>query len=314
MKRRATYLKEAQQIITKIGLPSGQQNERSALCLLALVDVRPGNEWAEASSPFIGITPMMEWISQYHLKKYKPNTRETVRRQTVHQFCEAGIVISNPDDPLRPINSPKTVYQIEPTALELIRSFGTVDWKPRLIKFHEEHEALVTRFAMHREQNLIPVKTELGQQISLSPGPHSELMRDIIESFAPRYAPGSELVYAGDTKAKWGYFNADLLNELKVEVDAHGKMPDVILYLREKNWLLLIESVTSHGPVDAKRHMELRKLFSSSTAGIVYVTAFPERGLMSQYITEIAWETEVWVSSDPTHLIHFNGERFLGPY
>ncbi|BCH63833.1 hypothetical protein RvVAT039_10490 [Agrobacterium vitis] len=91
-------------------------------------------------------------------------------------------------------------------------------------------------------------------------------------------------------------------------------MPDVIIYYPEKNWLLLIESVTSHGPVDGKRHGELAKLFASATPGLVYVTAFPTRRIMAKYLSEIAWETEVWVAEAPTHLIHFNGVRFLGPY
>ncbi|WP_279512453.1 BsuBI/PstI family type II restriction endonuclease, partial [Candidatus Thiosymbion oneisti] len=94
----------------------------------------------------------------------------------------------------------------------------------------------------------------------------------------------------------------------------HGKMPDVVLHYTVKNWLLLVESVTSHGPVDAKRHTELADLFAGSTAGPVYVTAFPNRAIMGRYLGEIAWETEVWVADAPSHLIHFNGEHFLGPY
>jgi hypothetical protein len=104
------------------------------------------------------------------------------------------------------------------------------------------------------------------------------------------------------------------LARLGVDVNAHGKMPDVILHFHEKNWLLLIESVTSHGPVDGKRHAELAELFAGSTTGLVYVTAFPNRKLMGSYINDISWETEVWVADAPSHLIHFNGERFLGPY
>lgn len=153
-----------------------------------------------------------------------------------------------------------------------------------------------------------------GKKINLSPGEHSELIRAIVEDFGPRFAPGSVLVYAGDTGDKWGYFDAALLASLGVDVDSHGKMPDVALHFVEKNWLLLIECVTSHGPVDGKRHAELAKLFAGSTAGLVYVTAFPNRSFMSRYLGEIAWETEVWVADAPSHLIHFNGERFLGPY
>lgn len=161
---------------------------------------------------------------------------------------------------------------------------------------------------------MIPVEIAPGKKINLSPGGHSELIRAIIEDFAPRFAPGSVLIYAGDTGSKWGYFDAVLLAELGVEIDSHGKMPDVVLHFTQKNWLLLVESVTTHGPVDGKRHAELAKLFAKSKAGLVYVTAFPDRSTMGRYLNEIAWETEVWVADAPSHLIHFNGVRFLGPY
>ncbi len=79
--------------------------------------------------------------------------------------------------------------------------------------------------AKEREQNRIPVEIAPGKEITLSPGEHSELIRAIIERFAPRFAPGSVLVYAGDTGDKWGYFDAPLLAGLGVDVDSHGKMP-----------------------------------------------------------------------------------------
>lgn len=212
------------------------------------------------------------------------------------------------------MNSPKAVYQIEPSALALLRTFGTPAWHDSLTAYLAERETLVARYAMEREQNRIPVEIAPGKEITLSPGEHSELIRAIIEDFAPRFAPGSVLVYAGDTGDKLGYFDAPLLSGLGVEVDTHGKMPDVVLHFTAKNWLLLVESVTSHGPVDGKRHAELSKLFSQSNAGLVYVTAFPNRAIMGRYLGEIAWETEVWVADAPSHLIHFNGVRFLGPY
>src|SRR5690606_32262415 len=179
-----------------------------------------------------------------------------------------------------------------------------------LADYLAEREPRVARSAPGHALTRVPVELAPGRQIHLSPGDHSELIRDIIESFAPRFAPGSVLVYAGDTGDKMGYFDAPLLASLGVEVDSHGKMPDVVLLFTQKNWLLLVESVTSHGPVDGKRHTELAKLFSGSTAGLVYVTAFPNRAIMSRYLGEIAWETEVWVADAPSHLIHFNGVRF----
>jgi hypothetical protein len=184
------------------------------------------------------------------------------------------------------------------------------------LKSNQQHKFAEAKIAAIARpvQNVIPVVIAPGKTISLSPGDHSELIRAIIEDFAPRFAPGSVLVYAGDTGEKWGYFDKELLSGLGVEVDAHGKMPDVVLYFKEKNWLLLVESVTSHGPVDGKRHVELSALFAEAEAGLVYVTAFPNRAIMGRYLSDIAWETEVWVADSPSHLIHFNGERFLGPY
>lgn len=309
-----SYIENAQQIIIALGLPRAQQNERSALCLLALLNLTPSKAWVDAENPLMGITPIMDWAREHYGKKYAPNTRETFRRQSMHQFCEAGIALYNPDNPDRPVNSPKAVYQIEPVALALLRTFGTPAWHDSLVTYLAKRATLVARYAKEREQNRVPVKIASDRSISLSPGEHSELIRAIIEDFAPRFAPGSALVYAGDTGDKWGYFDAPLLAGLGVDVDTHGKMPDVVLYFVEKNWLLLVESVTSHGPVDSKRHAELAKLFAGSTAGLVYVTAFPNRAIMGRYLGEIAWETEVWVADAPSHLIHFNGIRFLGPY
>jgi hypothetical protein len=307
-------IEAAHQIIISLGLPRAQQNERSALSLLALLNLTPGKAWAQAENPLVGITPIMDWAREHYGKEYAPNTRETFRRQTMHQFCDAGVALYNPDKPDRPVNSPKAVYQIEPAALKLLRSFGTAQWHENLTAYLAERETLVSKYAKEREQNRIPVEIAPSKAITLSPGEHSELIRAIIEDFAPRFAPGSVLVYAGDTGEKWGYFDASLLADLGVAVDSHGKMPDVVLHFTEKNWLLLVESVTSHGPVDGKRHAELAKLFAGSKAGLVYVTAFPSRAIMGRYLGEIAWETEVWVADAPSHLIHFNGVRFLGPY
>lgn len=314
MNNQNDYIEAAQQIIASLSLPRAQQNERSALCLLALLNLTPGKAWADAENPLVGITPIMNWVREHYGKVYAPNTRETFRRQSMHQFCAAGVALYNPDKPDRPVNSPKAVYQIEPAALSMLRTFGSPAWHDSLATYLAERETLVTRYAKEREQNRIPVEIAAGQQITLSPGEHSELIRAIIEDFAPRFAPGSVLVYAGDTGEKWGYFDAPLLAGLGVDVDSHGKMPDVVLHFTAKNWLLLVESVTSHGPVDGKRHAELARLFAGSTAGLVYVTAFPNRSIMGRYLGEIAWETEVWVADAPSHLIHFNGVRFLGPY
>lgn len=167
---------------------------------------------------------------------------------------------------------------------------------------------------MMRDLHKLPCVLPDGSTLDLSPGDHSELIRDVIEQFAPRFAPASRVVYIGDTGNKGVIFDETYLAGLGVLVHERGKMPDVVLHFTDRNWLILVEAVTSVGPMDGKRHGELSHLFAASSAGLVYVTAFPHKLLMKRFVTELAWETEVWVASDPDHLIHFNGDRFLGPH
>jgi BsuBI/PstI restriction endonuclease domain/BsuBI/PstI restriction endonuclease HTH domain len=307
-------LKESLEILTDLGLPRAQRNDRSAFCLLAICGLEPGKNWADSSQPLVGIRAMLDFARNHYDRQYAENTRETFRRQTMHQLLQAQVAVYNPDDPTRPVNSPKAAYQLADPALDLVRTFGTNRWGRKLASFRKSYQPLEERFGREREMAKVPIALGEGNEIRLSPGTHSELIKAIVEEFAPRFAPGSLLVYAGDTGEKWGYFDKPLLGSLKVKIDSHGKMPDVVLYDKKREWLLLVESVTSHGPVDAKRHDELRNLFGTSAAGLVYVTAFPNRATMKKYLADIAWETEVWVAEAPTHLIHFDGERFLGPY
>jgi adenine-specific DNA-methyltransferase len=308
-----TRIDEALQILVELGLPRAQLNECSALTLLALIDLKPTDSWKAAASPLMGITPMMEFMAQHYGKRYKPNTRETVRRQTVHQFLDAALIIANPDAPDRAINSPKMVYKIEESALELLRTYRTTEWKKSLGTYLASVETLKKRYAQERELSRIPIVIE-GKIKTLSPGGQNILIEKIIKEFAERFTPGGKLIYVGDTDEKFAYFNEVALRDLGITIDSHGKMPDVIIHHLKNDWLVLIEAVTSHGPINPKRKKELEVIFVDIKIPLVMVTTFLSRKAMVEYLAEIAWETDVWVAEDSTHLIHFNGEYLLQAY
>lgn len=301
-------------ILKAIKAPKEQCNERSALTLLALLDLPPNQPWANATDPRRGVTEIMDWMAANYGKKYAPNTRETVRRFTLHQFIQMGLVLLNSDKPERPPNSPKNVYQIEPSALELIQTFGIDDWARNLVEYVDSMDGKNRLREAARAMNTIPVTLPDGQTVELSAGGQNVLIKEIVEQFAPRFTPGGHVAYIGDAGEKHLVYDEHCLAELGVTIDRHGKMPDVVIHFRERNWLVLVEAVTSHGPVNMLRHTQLKDLFAGSKAGLVFVTAFLDRQGMREYLPEIAWETEVWVADAPSHLIHFNGERFLGPY
>lgn len=306
---------EALDVLKQLGMPNEQLNDRTAICLLALLDLPKNKAWKDACNPMLGIRAILDFAREKLDHNYAENSRESIRKYSVKQLVAAGVLLHNPDKPDRAVNSSDNCYQVEPNALALFRQFGTKAWKSALPTYMETRQALADQFAQHRDMQRIPVTIKHGHKIKLSAGKHSDLIRAIIEEFVPRFVPGGELIYVGDTGTKWGYFDEQLLNALGVKVGNHGKMPDAVIYYREKNWLILVEAVASSGPVDGIRHAELSSLFKASTAGLVYVTAFPDRGeVMRKFLSVVAWETEVWCARDPTHLIHFNGIRFLGPY
>lgn len=175
-------------------------------------------------------------------------------------------------------------------------------------------KTLEKRYGKERKMRRIPVALSNGKEIKFLPGRQNVLVKKVIADFCSLYTPAGHVLYVSGTEEKWSYLDFDALTELGLTIEEHGKMPDIVVHHLEKNWLFLIEAVTSHGPVSPKRRQELRELFAGSKAGIVYVTALPDRRTMMKYLDDISWETEVWIAGSPTHLIHFNGERFLGPY
>lgn len=309
-----TILNQARRLLEAMKLDAERSNERSALVLLALTHLGPNDDWAQASNPMLRTVEIMDYLRQHHGRDYKPNTRETIRRQSLHQFVDAGLVVPNPDDPGRSVNSPKSNYQLTDRATALIRLYGTADFDNALVSYLADLPGLKEVYFAEREMHRIPVTLPGGQAVELSGGGQNVLIKQMIEEFCPRYTPGGEVLYVGDADEKWLHSSNEALAALGVTVDSHGKMPDLVVHFLEKDWLVLMEAASSHGPVDAKRHKELRELFAGSRAGLVFVSCFPTRAEMRQYLKDIAWETEVWCADSPTHMVHFNGSRFLGPY
>ena len=306
---------EAQEILKALGLPSAQQNDMSALTLLALCSIKEDTPWADATRTSLRITKeIMAFVNENYKADapYAPNTRETFRRQVLHQFIQAGVANYNPDDPSLPVNSPKAHYAITEEALEVAKSYGTKNWDSRTQQFAVEYEILRDRYAAERDMHRIPLVIEENEYY-LSPGVHNEVQAAVVEEFAPRFAPGGKLLYIGDTEDKDLYVNAAGLEALSLPITEHSKLPDIVISDEKRGWLFLVEVATSHGPMSAKRVVELEEFTKNCPFGIVYVTAFPNAREFKKHVDEIAWETEVWLSDTPDHMIHFNGDRFIGP-
>lgn len=304
---------EALDILKQLGVPTQQQNERSGLTLLALLDIKETTPWSAAKQHLLRIHDILLFVKDHYGKDYAENTRETIRRQTIHQFEQAGLVVRNPDKPDRPTNSPRTVYSVSPEALKLFRSYGSKKWSPLLNKFTANKGKLTEKYKKIRERNRISVNVA-DTTIIFSPGKHNKLQAKIIDTLQPHFFPEAKLIYVGDAAHKMLYVREELLSKLNIPFTEHDKLPDVVFYNESTSTLFLIEAVTSHGPVSPKRQIELEHTLKKCKARKVYISAFPDFPEFKRHIDNIAWETEVWIAANPGHMIHFNGPQFLQVY
>lgn len=305
---------EAREILAVLGLPRQQQNERSALTLLAFAGIGKRDSWSATATPLLRVWDVMAFMRERYGKDYAANSRETIRRQTIHQFEQARLLDRNPDDPARATNSGQTVYRLTEEAATVLRAYGTPEFTSAVASFSGKFGSLQVAYSRQRKTNSVPLRLPDGQEIFLSPGKHNRLQARVIEDFGPRFVPGAVVLYVGDTAKKHVVLEAETLAALGVPITQHDKLPDIILYDASKGWLFLVEAVTSHGPVSPKRYAELEKVLRDCVADRVYVTAFLTIADFRRSAGDIAWETEVWIAENPGHMIHYNGAKFLGPY
>lgn len=307
-------IEEARAILQSLGLPLPQQNEMAALTLLALCGLGPSEAWDQAHRHSVTVTKgIMAFVRDMYGKEYAPNTRETFRRQVLHQFVQARIADYNPYAPDLPTNSPNAHYALTDAALAVVHTFGQDDWEVAVAQFIRQQGSLLSRYQKERSGRFVPVHLPDGTILTVSPGKHNEVQASVIRSFRSHFASTAKLLYLGDTAKKNLILDTEQFLTLKIPITEHDKLPDIVLYDAERHWLFLIEVVTSHGPVTPKRVMELEAMLADCDAGRIYVTAFPDLAGFRKHLKDIAWETEVWITEIPDHLIHFNGDRFFGP-
>jgi len=256
----------------------------------------------------------MSFIKENYHKDYAPNTRETFRRQVLHQFVQGGIAEYNPDDPNLPTNSPNAHYAITLQALEVVKNFNTNKYKKSIIAFKKKHGFLVEIYQKKRKNiAIVPIILPDETYLELSPGKHNEVQVAVVNEFVPRFIIKPKVLYFGDTAKKDLFLDSSSFFKMKINVTEHDKLPDMVILDQKRKWLFLIEVVTSHGPMNPKRIFELEKMFANYKHGLVFISAFPNFSEFKHHSNDISWETEVWLADFPDHMIHYNGDKFIGP-
>lgn len=294
------------EILNNVEFPEQMQTNICIYTILALANIKKTTPWKNATNDWLRVHDIITFANRNYYAGYAENSRETFRKKALHNFRNAAMV----EDNGVATNSPNYRWRITDEFLCVLRNIDNDN--NALLSFKEQHISLVDLYSSKRTIKKMPVKIN-GTDYLFGPGKHNQLQKAIIEEFAPRFAPNSDCLYVGDTSDKDLVKNVPKLQELGFEITVHDKMPDVVLYREDKQWLYFIEAVTSVGPMDGKRLVELKAMTSRVSAGIIYLTAFLDFKTFKSFSDKLAWDTEVWIADMPDHMIHLNGDKFIGP-
>ena len=312
---------EALKIIEAVGIPlenlTTRRKEKMAKVFLAVAGIRPSQTWSEVQSNSTGhrltSRQIIKFINEHLGENIADSSYDDIRRKDLVLLVAAEIIIKSAINPSADTNDGTRPYALGPEFAAQVKLFGTEEWSSLLTGFLEGHKTLAEQLKRQRYLSRIPVSIKEDHQLHFSSGPHNQLQKQVIEEFLPLFGHGSNVLYVGDTADKFLFIDKVQLKALNFEL-RHDKLPDVVAYSPSKNWLFLVEAVHSANPISELRRHALEKAAENCTAELVYITAFPNKDTFRKHVKDIAWETEVWIADAPEHLIHFNGDKFLGPY
>lgn len=311
-------LNEARDILKSIGMPPQLYNPRCAMTLAACAEIKPGMKWKYASENYHGTHDIIRFINENFPNKagldkqgYQENSRETFRDETLKKYVTAAIMETKFG---LASNDKNNSYRFTAQFAALLRAYGTDRWQEELNHFLATHNVYSEKLKQVKDiEKGYPVNFgELA--FSLGRSPHNKLQKQILEEFVPLFASGAELLYIGDTSDRQLCRNDAVLNEVGISVFSEStKMPDIVLYDRKHKRIIFIEAYSSTGEFNIDRVEEIKKCcHCGSDIEVSFITAFATTKKMLSVYPKIAWDTEIWVEEDKTHMTHKNGDKYLG--
>lgn len=312
-------LNEALDILIRIGMPAALTNPRSVMTLAALAEIYPGKKWRNASEAYHGTHHIVDFINTHFPNKagldtcpYAENSRETFRKANIKPWISAGVL--EPKAGLA-TNDRDNSYRFSSYFAALIRSYGTDQWEERLADYNEAHISYAEYLKQTKTVERDYIMKYEGAQISLKKSSHNKLQMEILQNLIPLVSKGEpELLYIGDASDRDLWQKNERMEELGIRVlSQSGNIPDIIIYDKQEKRVIFIEAYHSTGPFTFDRVNALKALcHCEAGTEVAFITAFDTTDKMLKHYREVAWDTEIWSSDEPTHLVHKNGDKFIG--
>jgi len=310
-------INEALDILESVGIPIDTKSERGlermAEVFLAVANVT--SDWKTAlDNTHLQTRQIITFVNRHFEENISSGSYDDIRRKDLKMLVIADLIVNSGDKLSAATNDPTRGYALHSDFKNLVVKYKTKDWLIALINFNLTKPSLAELLERKRNIEQIPVTLPDGKPLAFSLGEHNILQKAIIEQFLPRFGSDCHVLYVGDTSNKMLHIEEEELKKLSFFKLSHDELPDIIAYSKKENWLYLIEAVHSSAPMSEIRVHELKKLLKDCKAELIFVTAFLTRVDFRKWVMSIAWETEVWITDNPDHLIHFNGHKFLGAY
>lgn len=314
-------IRQSLQIICALGIPiddlTERQKEKMAMAFLAVGDVKTSAGWKKIKDSNHEYSLTTREIIAYENKYFEENissgSYDDIKRKDLSRLLLAMIVVNS--KPGSNTSNPTRGYKINSEYSRIIKNYGQSDWFTQVAAFNKMHPTYQERVSTKREIPKLVVHTLDGREIQLKDGEHNAIQKQIIEELLPRFGYGAVLLYCGDSDNKYGLiYEKEKLAELGFSDLTQSILPDVVAYSLEKDWIYLIEAYHTSNPITPQRKLELQQMLGENAKKAVFITAFENNFVYRNCAEELAWETEVWIATEPDHMIHRDGFRFMGPY
>lgn len=314
-------IRQSLQIIEALGVPvddlTERQKEKMAMAFLAVGDVKTTAGWKKIKDSNNEYSLTTREIIAYENKYFEENissgSYDDIKRKDLSRLLLANIVVNS--KPGSNTSNPTRGYKINSEYSRIIKNYGQADWFIQVKVFNKMHPTYQERVSTKREIPKLIVYTPDGKEIHLKDGEHNAIQKQVIEELLPRFGYGAVLLYCGDSDNKYGLIHEkEKLSELGFMDLTQSILPDVVAYSAEKDWIYLIEAYHTSNPITPQRKLELQQILGENAKKAVFITAFENITAYRNCSEELAWETEVWIATEPDHMIHRNGFRFMGPY
>lgn len=312
-------LNEARDILVSIEMPENLINPRSVMTLAALAEISGNKKWRNASEDYHGTHHVVKFINENFPNKagldenpYAENSRETFRKYNIKPWISAGIL--EPKAGLA-TNDKDNSYRFTSYFAALIRSYGTAMWEEKLKDYKDTHVTYAEYLKQAKKVERDYIAEYEGSNIPLKKSAHNKLQVKILQELIPLVCKEKpELLYIGDATDRDLWQKDERMKELGINVlSQSGNLPDIILYEQSAKRIIFIEAYHSTGPFTLDRVNAIKALCDCEDGTeAAFITAFDSTAKMLKNYKDVAWDTEMWAADEPTHLVHKNGDKFIG--